>query len=49
MNTFIKNFANLFKIKSLVTVILTVVFAVMALKGNIDNNFLTIYAVIISF
>lgn len=49
MDNFIKNFANLFKIKSLVTVILTVVFAVMALKGNIDNNFLTIYAVIISF
>ena len=49
MDTFIKNFANLFKIKSLVTVILTVVFAVMALRGNIDNNFLTVYAVVISF
>ena len=36
-------------IKSLVTLVLTVVFAVMALKGAISQDFMTIYAVIIAF
>ena len=34
---------------SLVTLVLTAVFAVMALKGDISQDFMTIYAVIISF
>lgn len=41
---------NLFKIKSLVTLILTGVFAYLAVTGVIDGEkFLTIYAVIIAF
>ena len=41
--------ANLLSVKSLVTLCLTVVFAVMALGGTISQDFMTIYAVIIAF
>ena len=40
---------NLLSVKSLVTLVLTGVFAVMALKGAISQDFMTIYAVIIAF
>ncbi|MGN0985322.1 MAG: hypothetical protein ACI4OU_02415 [Candidatus Enterenecus sp.] len=36
-------------VKSLVTLVLTAVFAVLALKGSVSQDFMTIYAVIISF
>ena len=45
----IKRLGNLLSVKSLVTLVLTVVFAVMALKGAISQDFMTIYAVIIAF
>ena len=35
--------------KSLVTLTLTAVFAVMALKGTISQDFMTVYAVVIAF
>jgi hypothetical protein len=36
-------------VKSLVTLVLTGVFAYMAVTGNISQDFMTIYAVIIAF
>ena len=45
-----KRLANLLTIKSLVTMIVTVVFAVLALRGDISGNeFLTIFTVVIGF
>ena len=49
MDKAIKRLANLLSVKSLVTLCLTVVFAVMALNGTISQDFMTIYAVIIAF
>ena len=49
MDKVIKRLANLLSVKSLVTLCLTAVFAVMALKGTISQEFMTIYAVIIAF
>lgn len=48
-DTIIKRLGNLLSVKSLVTITLTIVFAVMALKGAISQDFMTIYAVIIAF
>ena len=44
-----KRLANLLSVKSLVTLVLTGVFAWMAVKGTISQDFMTIYAVIIAF
>ncbi len=44
-----KRLANLLTVKSLVTVILTVVFAVLTVMGKIEQSYMTIYTVIISF
>ena len=44
-----KRLANLLSVKSLVTLTLTVVFAYMAATGQISQDFMTIYAVIIAF
>lgn len=49
METFLNRITKLLCVKSLVTLILTVVFAVLALKGGVSRDFMTIYAVIISF
>lgn len=49
MNEIIKRLGTLLSVKSLVTLVLTVVFAVMALRGGISQDFMTIYAVIIAF
>lgn len=45
----IKRIANLLSVKSIVTLVLTGVFAYMAITGNISQDFMTIYAVIIAF
>ena len=45
----IKRLENLLSVKSLVTLTLTAVFAVMALKGAISQDFMTVYAVVIAF
>lgn len=47
--TLIKRLVNLLCIKSLVTLTLTAVFAFMAVTGEISQDFMTIYAVIIAF
>ncbi len=44
-----KRAANLVSVKSLVTLCLTIVFAVQTCRGMIYQDFMTIYAVIISF
>ena len=44
-----KRLANLLSVKSIVTIILTGVFAFMAVTGKISQDFMTIYAVIIAF
>ena len=49
METIIKRLGNLLSVKSLVTLVLTVVFAYQAIVGNISQDFMTIYAVIIAF
>ena len=41
--------ARLLCVKSLVTLILTAVFAVMALRGQVSKDFMTVYTVIIAF
>ena len=44
-----KRLLRLLCVKSIVTLVLTLVFAALALRGTIDQDFMTIYAVIISF
>lgn len=45
-----KRLASLMSVKSIVTLILTVVFTVLALRGNITGqDFLTIFLMVISF
>ena len=44
-----KRLGNLLSVKSLVTLALTVVFAVMTVRQAISQDFMTIYAVIIAF
>ena len=45
----IKRLAILLSVKSLTTLTLTAVFAVMALRGTISQDFMTVYAVVIAF
>ena len=49
METIQKKAANLISVKSLVTLVLTIVFAVQTCRGQVSQDFLTIYAVIIAF
>ena len=45
----IKRIAALMSVKSIVTIILTCVFAWQALCGRIEQDFMTVYAVVIAF
>lgn len=45
----LKRIGALMSVKSLVTLVLTGVFAYMACMGKISQDFMTIYAVIIAF
>lgn len=45
----IKRLGNLLSVKSIVTLVLTGVFAYMAIVGKLSQDFMTIYAVIIAF
>ena len=40
---------NLLKVKSIVTILTTVTFVYLAVTGQISQDFMTIYAVIIAF
>lgn len=44
-----KRVSNLLSVKSIVTIALTCVFAYMAIRSAITQDFMTIYAVIIAF
>lgn len=44
-----KRMANLVSVKSLVTLVLTAVFAYMSVSGRISQDFMTVYAVVIAF
>lgn len=44
-----KRLANLLTVKSIVTLILTGVFAYLAITHQIEQNFMTVYAVVIAF
>lgn len=48
-DTIFKRIATLLSVKSLVTLVLTGVFAWMAVTNAISQDFMTIYAVIIAF
>lgn len=45
----VKRLSNLLSVKSLVTLTLTVVFSVMAVRQTISQDFMTVYAVCIAF
>ena len=47
--TILKRLGALLSVKSLVTLTLTCVFAYLAITGQIAQDFMTIYAVIIAF
>lgn len=50
METLKKNAANLLKVKTIVTIMLTIVFCALALTGTITGaDFLTVFAVVIAF
>lgn len=49
MENIYKRLSNLLSVKSIVTLILTVVFAYQSVTGTISQDFMTIYAVIIAF
>lgn len=49
MKEIINKAVKLLTVKSLVTLTLTVIFAVLAVSGTVSQDFMTIYAVIISF
>ena len=45
----VNRLARLLCVKSLVTLALTAVFAAMALRGEVGQDFMTVYTVIIAF
>ena len=44
-----KRLATLLSVKSIVTLVLTFVFAYMAITSRISQDFMTVYAVVIAF
>lgn len=49
METVWKRLAGLLTVKSLVTLALTIVFGVQTCRGQLDQSFMTIYTVVVSF
>ena len=50
MDKFIQNIAALLKVKTLVTLVVIAVFAVLALRGSIDpDNVMIIISMVVSF
>jgi K+-transporting ATPase A subunit len=49
MDKILKRAANLLSVKSIVTLTLTAVFAYLSVTNQINQDFMTIYAVIIAF
>ena len=49
MKQLIERVANLFSIKSLITIMLTILFFILALKANIPQEVISIYTMVIAF
>lgn len=49
MEQIIKRVANLISVKSIATILLTIVFSYLAIESKISQEFMMIYTVIISF
>ena len=50
MNDILKSFANLIKVKTIVTLAVVIVFGVLALKGSITaDNVMVIVSMVVSF
>ena len=50
MNQFWKNLANLIKVKTIVTLVVSAVFAVLALRGTLSpDNVMIIISMVVSF
>ncbi len=50
MNELLKNFANLIKVKTIVTLMVVAVFAVLALQGRISaDNVMIVISMVVSF
>lgn len=50
MKEILKNFANLIKVKTMVTLVVIAVFAVLALRGDISaDNVMIIISMVVSF
>ena len=49
IDNLLKRLAALVSVKSIVTLILTTVFAILTVNGKVNQDFMTIYAVIIAF
>lgn len=50
MDPILQNFANLIKVKTLVTLVVVTVFAVLALRGSISaDNVMIIISMVVSF
>ena len=49
MDAVLNRFLKLFSVKSIVTLVLTGVFARQAMVGEISQDFMTVYAVVIAF
>ena len=50
MKNIVQNFANLIKVKTLVTIVVIAVFAVLALRGDITpDNSMIIISMVVSF
>ena len=44
-----ENLANLLKVKTLITLPLTVMFCILAARGNIPSEFLAVYTTVVGF
>lgn len=49
MEQILKRLANLISVKSIATILLTIVFSYLAIENKISQEFMMIYTVIISF
>lgn len=50
MNKIVENFANLIKVKTIVTLVVATVFAVLAIRGTISpDNVMIIISMVVSF
>ena len=49
MENLMKRLGNLLSVNSIVTVVLTAVFAYLAITGGVSQEFMTVYTVVIAF